>query len=93
MIYAKFYKRRTTKWNDVIFRYQSCTPYLKEGLGSDSVFILDGRNNLQNMIYDCRQRMKRLEKVQHYVHFEIRRGDLRETNPEVIYKSCMGEIK
>ena len=34
---------------------------------SDSVFKLDGRNNIKNMIQNARERMKQLSKVQDYI--------------------------
>ena len=45
-----------------------------EALGSDAVFILDGRNNLTTMIEDAKLRMKQLASVQNYVGFVIKQG-------------------
>ena len=46
-----------------------------EQCGSDSVFILDGRNNIETMINDAYERMERLKPVQpHYNGFNICRG-------------------
>lgn len=48
-----------------------------EALGSDSVFILDARNNLDTMINDAYERIEKLKNVQKYRHFQIREGDLK----------------
>lgn len=51
--------------------------YMDEALGSDSVFILDGRNRLATWISDMRQQARRLSKVQpHYKGFKIMRGSI-----------------
>lgn len=47
-----------------------------EALGSDGVFILDGRNNLETMNNDATERMNKLRKVQpHYIGYRIYRGE------------------
>ncbi len=45
-----------------------------EACGSDSVFILDGRNALSTMIADAYTQMHRLRNVQKYVGFVIKEG-------------------
>ena len=55
--------------------------------GSDSVLILDGRNNLANMIETAKAQVDRLRNVQNIGGFEIRRGDrFRDSNP-VLYRA------
>jgi len=46
---------------------------LGEACGSDSVFILDGRNKLQVMIQDAKKRIEFLRNVARFEYFEIRR--------------------
>lgn len=45
-------------------------------LGSDSILKLDGRNNLNNMVKDCKKKMKSQD---HYIGFRIYQGHIRES--------------
>ena len=46
-----------------------------ELLGSDGVYILDGRNSIDTMIEDSLLRIERLKRVHEIIGFEIRKGD------------------
>ena len=49
-----------------------------EGLGSDSVFVLDGRCNIHQMILDATKQMLRLKAIKpNYDGFKIMKGDMR----------------
>jgi len=57
-----------------------------ECLGSDGVFILDGRNNLSTMINDSIKRINQLKNVVPYITgFSIEKGN-RFSNSVTIYK-------
>lgn len=45
-----------------------------DALGSDGVFILDGRNSIDTMVQDAMNRMKNLLKIKSFRGFEIRVG-------------------
>lgn len=45
-----------------------------EAYGSDSVFILDGRNTLVTMVNNAKEQMKRLNGIHKYVGFIIKEG-------------------
>lgn len=60
-----------------------------DAMGSDGVFILDGRNTIATMIEDAKTRMEKLELVQpYYLGFEINRGD-RFEKPITLYGDVM----
>jgi hypothetical protein len=48
---------------------------LVEALGSDGVFILDGRNTLETMKEDAMDRLRALRKVRKFVGFVIKEGN------------------
>lgn len=48
---------------------------LHENLGSDGVFILDGRNNLRTMKCDAQERMFKLRKVAKIDGYKIMKGE------------------
>jgi len=56
-----------------------------ELLGSEGVYILDGRNSIDTMIEDAFLRIERLKRVHEIIGFEIRKGDFR--HYRVVYKS------
>ena len=47
---------------------------LNECVGSDGVFILDGRNSLDTAINDAYERSDKMKDVQHFGGFQIRTG-------------------
>ena len=53
-----------------------------EALGSDGVFILDGRNSTYNMINDGRDRAWQLRNIKKFYGFKIMRGErFKDSNP------------
>ena len=74
--YAQFYRPSDTTSNSKT-----------EMLGSDSVFILDGRNKLLTMIADARKRMHQLKNIHDdIVAFTINKGE-RFSESHIIYDS------
>ena len=72
----------------------SCPPQFKDDLkkpidllGSDGVYILDGRNNLNTMINDCHNRLNKLINENHIVGFEIIRAERFTDNGKIIYSN------
>lgn len=61
--------------------------------GSDSVFILDGRNNLDTMITDAHNRLKALNKHVHptWCGFNIMKGD-RFDSAVVVYRYSRSDV-
>ena len=58
----------------------------REILGSDGVFILDGRNTLLNQITDCYKRIKQLKNVKPWINgFAIRKGERFSDDNVVLY--------
>jgi hypothetical protein len=66
-----------------------------EMLGSDGIFILDGRNNLSTMIKDAKKRMSQLKNIHNnIIAFTINRGErfessiiVYDSNPELRIES------
>ena len=58
-----------------------------DGCGSDSVFILDGRNNLSTMIQDAEQRRDRLKLAKGYIAFKIMQGSRFSDNNKIVHQS------
>ena len=75
--YTQFLETRTSRFDKKLMEFTSCEPYCIESLGSDGIFILDGRNNLETMIRDSVTRMKKLSKLHDYTGFKIMKGDLK----------------
>ena len=64
---------------------------IDEALGSDGVFILDGRQNLDTQINDAYERLDKLKNVRpYYVGFEIRDGE-RFSNSRLVYRKVIPE--
>jgi len=60
-----------------------------EAMGSDGVFILDGRCGRDTMIQDSRKQMRKLKKVKpHYIGFALMKGD-RFDNSTVVYTELL----
>ena len=53
----------------------TCENEVVEALGSDGVFILDGRNSLATMIQDAADRMYQLRNIHKYVGYIIKKGE------------------
>ena len=59
----------------------------RECCGSDSIYILDGRNKLSTMIQDAKDRMQKLQKKA-YNRFQIIRSGIRLfENTTILYDS------
>ena len=50
--YCQFTRTQSIEYNDKM-QAIACKPYQQDILGSDNVFILDGRNNIDTMIQAC----------------------------------------
>ena len=83
--YVQFKRINNLKYQDG--KMIEVEPYLQEILGSDGVFILDGRNDINTMINDCHDRIKRLKNIFTVNAFEIHRGDFR--NSTIVYKEVI----
>jgi len=68
-VYAQFYVMDTTKWTAK--GYITVEPYVRELLGSDGVFILDGRNSIDTMIQDAKTRADKMKNVKTIHGFKI----------------------
>jgi len=67
-----------------------------EALGSDSVFILDGRNSINTMIQDGIAQANRLKAIQpYYIKFEVRQGNIKHNHTIATYnlKKINGRYK
>ena len=88
--FVQFKNYNNVKWNNKLMKVVEVEPYLQDNLGSDSVFILDGRNNLATMIIDAKKQAQRLKNVAKIDAFEIHKGT-RFSESTIIYKSYNGE--
>ena len=87
MVYVQFEEYQTQQWNDGKRRLETCTPYLVDCMGSDGVFIIDGRNKLSTMINDCLERIERLKNVkQGIASFRIIKCDAIGRNEVTVYQ-------
>ena len=59
-----------------------------EAMGSDSVFILDGRNSLNTMKIDAKKRIEQLKNIHSFIGFKIMKGE-RFTESKEIYKQLI----
>jgi len=74
-VYVQFCETRTNDFNHNTMTFEECTPYEVDCLGSDGVFILDGRNTIDTMIDDAIQQVKRLQYVKPWItSFKIIKG-------------------
>ncbi len=62
------------KYYTIFYNTNSFNGKIQEGTGSDSVYRLDGRNNVLTMKNDSQARARQLKNVQNYTHFKICRG-------------------
>ena len=84
--YAQFKVLNNQVWSKEENKLVEVIPYLIDRLGSDGVFILDGRNSLDTMIVDCHEQVDRLRNIYHAKGFDICKGE-RFSDSRVIYKS------
>ena len=55
-------------------------------LGSEGVFILDGRNNMATMITDAKRRLHALRHIHNYKGFHIVKGTRFEDSNAILYE-------
>jgi len=68
--YVQFYKESSGfTWENG--KMTQCEKFLEEGLGSDSVFWLDGRKSLSNNLDEAFIRAYQLRKVEQFKAFKI----------------------
>ena len=67
-----------------VFGHMTKSCKFVEGMGSDSVIRLDGRNTLENMRLTCQKRIGRMQSLHDYDAFNIVRGSI--LNNNVIYR-------
>ena len=84
--HAQFQVLHNQVWDKQQGELVEVIPYLQDKLGSDGVYILDGRNSLSTMIQDCYDRIDRLKNIYRVDGFEIRRGT-KFSDSKVIYQS------
>lgn len=65
--------------------------YISESLGSDGVFILDGRCGRDTMIQDSRNQLRRMRKIHpQYIGFVIKKGE-RLDQARIVYREESNE--
>lgn len=68
MTYVQFYQKSTGYISGSIPpRFSDANIKPIEMCGSDSVYILDGRKNLGNMIIDAEKRLEKMRKIHTYI--------------------------
>ena len=77
--YVQFLEEQSIMWDTKNNKFIPCKPFLKEPCGSDSVFILDGRNKISTMVCDGYKRMDQLKNIHKYKGFKIMKGDLKDS--------------
>jgi len=87
--YVQFEETRKDKWNDKTRGFEDCTPYQVDAIGSDGVYILDGRNSLNTMIQDAKDRAKLINLLCHFTGFKIVRGSRFSDNNTVLYRGTI----
>ena len=85
--FVHLYTKTDLKYNHETHQHEPLeTPYLRGGLGSDSYYQLDGRNNVNNMINDGYQRMIRMQTINEgYQGFTVIKCDGIGHNERIIY--------
>ena len=74
--YVQFTETVDITFNRVIMEWVKCEPQEKDCIGSDGVFILDGRNSIDTMIEDAKDRAKKLKNIKPWISgFKIIKGD------------------
>lgn len=83
-VYAQFYQM-STGYNGNQFSESNKKPI--EMLGSDGVFILDARTNLETMKADAMSRIQKLSKFHQIIGYKIIRATSFLDNGRIIYSS------
>jgi len=74
--YVIFQQRKDLTWDNSNHTWIPILPVLEDLCGSDCMFILDGRNNLNTMKADCQERIHKLRYVQPNIcAYKIYRGE------------------
>ena len=74
--FVQFRETRTTTWINKTNSFHPCEPYEVDCMGSVGVFILDGRNSIENLIEDAKKQVSRLHNIKPWISsFRIMRGD------------------
>ena len=71
----------------VQFKERKLNGIIDDVLGSDGVFILDGRNNLHTMIIDAEKRIISMSKIHTYEYYVIFSGSRIADNNRILYKN------
>lgn len=87
MKYVQFLKNETVWTGDSWINTGNKT----HALGSDSVFILDARKSILNLIEDCNKRLEQLKNVCDYTGYEITEGSRISDNNRILYSTEKGE--
>ena len=83
-VYVQFYQM-STGYDGNHFSENNKQPI--EMLGSDGVFILDARTNIETMKDNAASRMQKLSKTRHIIGYKIIRATRFLDNGRVIYSS------
>jgi hypothetical protein len=85
--YAQFMEPRNKSFNSKTMMFEECTPYEVECVGTDGVFILDGRNSIDTMINDAKDRANKLRNVKPQISsFKIIKGEKFINEGSVVYE-------
>ncbi len=81
--YVQYEQTITSAWSSEEGKYVPIKPEQWDMLGSDGVYILDGRNSLETMKQDAQERWGKLEKRRMITGYRIVKAE-RFTDPEVV---------
>jgi hypothetical protein len=88
-VYAQFYKNSSGYIEGTIppqFSEDHVKPI--EAIGSDGVFILDGRNSLSTWVYDAKQRLEKMKQLgKNFIGFTIVKAEKFTDNGREIYST------
>lgn len=85
--YAFFYKLQAHRFNITTMQLENCPLYYTEIFGSDGIFILDGRNNINSHITAINERIEKMKKVRQIDGFKIFKGATLARDATVVYSS------
>lgn len=72
MKYVQFYQKSTGYVaGSIPPRFSDANIKPIEICGSDGVYILDGRNNLDNMIFDAEKRLEKMRTIHNVIGYKI----------------------
>ena len=73
--YVQYQQTITSTWSSEENKFLPCKPEQWDMLGSDGVYILDGRNNLETMVNDANRRWGKLLKKDMITGYKIIKAD------------------